>query len=198
MQAEHKYGNKTLYELFFHNRNLLVDIGAMVVAVAVLAGLANLTIPLWPVPITGQTFGIFLIAFFFGARKGAMTILLYILAGLIGIGVFASHSSGLKVLIGPTGGYIAGFLVAVYMIGRLIQKGYGRSRKSVLYCMVLGNLVIYALGLVVLWWHFPAAGVWGLLMMGVIPFLIGDAIKIAAAMLLFPYLWNKGQQIVRH
>jgi len=185
---------KTIYDLIFKQKNILIEIFLMGFAVILLAVSANITIPLWPVPITMQTFGIFLIAFFFGSRKGALTIMLYITAGLLGLGVFAGHKSGVTAVLGPTGGYILGFLIAVYAIGLMIEKGYGRTKSSVLLCMIIGNLIIYAFGLVGLWVFFGNVGLLKILTMGLFPFLIGDAIKIAAAIALFPFLWNASQK----
>lgn len=189
----HKH--KTVYETLFEHRNVFIDICMMVFSVVFLAFLANIQIPLWPVPITGQTFGIFLIAFFFGSRKGALTILLYILAGAAGIGVFAGHKSGIAAIMGPTIGYIFGFLVCVYVVGLLIEKGYGRTKKSVFICLVIGNFIIYFFGILGLWRYMGNVGLIKLLSLGVFPFLIGDALKILAAMPLFPLLWNKDKPI---
>jgi len=194
---EHIHKHRTLYESFFRHKNIFLDISMMLMAVVILALLSQLYIPLWPVPITGQTFGIFVIAFWFGSRKGALTTVLYILAGLVGFGVFAKHSSGLAVIIGPTGGYIFGFLVCAFFVGFLIEKGHGRTSKSIMGIMVLGNLIIYAFGLIGLWAHFPGMGLYKILMIGVIPFLIGDAIKIGAAVALFPVLWKGSERIAK-
>lgn len=187
--------HKTLYEAFFKQRNIFIDISMLLMGVISLAFLSQLVIPLWPVPITGQTFGIFLIAFWFGSKKGALTIGLYMLAGFLGFGVFAKQGSGLAVLIGPSGGYIFGFLVTVFLVGYFIEKGYGRTRKSILTIMVFGNLIIYTFGIIGLWANFPTVGLWKILMMGVIPFLIGDAVKIIAAVGLFPHLWKGAEKI---
>ena len=139
---EYAIKHKTLYESFFRQKNIFLDISMMLIAVVFLGILSNLYIPLWPVPITGQTLGIFLIAFWFGSRKGLVTLGLYTLAGIIGFSVFTQHKSGIAAITGPTGGYILGFLAAVFVVGYLIEKGYGRTKTSVLYCMILGNAII--------------------------------------------------------
>ena len=192
---EYSLRHKTLYESFFRRKNVFLDISMMLMAVVFLAFLSNLYIPLWPVPITGQTFGIFLIAFWFGSRKGLASIALYVLAGLIGFGVFAQHSFGIKVILGPTGGYILGFLASVFLVGYLIEKGYGRTKTSVLYCVAIGSGIIYIFGLIGLWIYFGNVGLWKILTMGLFPFLIGDAIKAVAAVALFPYLWKGSEKI---
>ena len=192
LNNELKY--KTIYDLIFRQKNIFIDLFLMSFAVILLAVSANITIPLWPVPITMQTFGIFLIAFFFGSKKGFLTISLYIMAGLLGFGVFAGQKAGMDAIIGPTGGYILGFLITVFIVGSMIEKGYGRTKTSVLLCMVIGNIIIYTIGLAGLWIFFGNVGLLKLLTMGLFPFLIGDSIKIAAAMALFPFLWNAGQK----
>lgn len=189
MEYLHKY--KTLYETFFEHRNIFKDICMIVLSVVFLAGLANIEIPLWPVPITMQTFGVFLVAFFFGSRKGFLTILAYILAGIVGFGVFAGHKSGIIALLGPTGGYLIGFLAMAFFVGLMIEKGYGRTKKSVLLCMLTGEVILYAFGLTGLWLYMGNIGVLKLLSIGLLPFLIGDALKVGAAMAFFPLLWKK-------
>ena len=186
--------NKTLYGTFFKYRNLLTDICLMGLAVALLALFANIRIPLWPVPITMQTFGVFLIAFFFGSKRGFTTILLYILTGLVGFGVFAGYKSGIATTLGPTGGYIIGFLAMAYFVGLMIEKGYGRTKKSILLCMIIGTAILYIFGLTGLWIYMGNIGLLKLLSYGFFPFIIGDSIKIAMAIGLFPYLWKAGEK----
>lgn len=187
--------NKTIYELITRQKSIFIDLTLMIFSVFILAALANIRIPLWPVPITFQTLGIFLIAFFFGSRKGTLTVLLYLIAGLIGFGVFAGYKSGIAALMGPTGGYLIGFIFTVFFIGYLIEKGYGKSRKSILICMVLGSLIIYTFGLIGLFVLFGNIGIINLLMIGVIPFLVGDILKIIIAVSLFPYIWDKSNKV---
>ncbi len=164
-------------------------------SVVMMAAFANIRIPLWPVPITMQTFGVFLVAFFFGSKKGLVSMFAYVLAGIAGLGVFAGYKAGMATLLGPTGGYILGFLAAVFVVGYMIEKGYGRTKKSVFKCMVIGNLIIYAFGLMGLKIFLGSITLWKLLMAGMIPFLIGDLIKIGAAVALFPYLWKGSEKL---
>jgi|TARA_Y100000310_G_C20562192_1_gene753610 biotin transport system substrate-specific component len=203
----HEIGNKTLYELIFKQRNILLDIALILFSVAFLGVMANIQIPLWPVPITMQTFGVFLIAFFFGSRKGAITLVAYLLAGLVGFGVFAGRSSGTEVFVkvkegivslGPSGGYIIGFIFAALVVGWLIEKGYGRTFKSVLGCMLVGEGVIYVFGLPWLWIALPHLTLWQLLMAGLIPFIVGDTLKALGAVALFPYLWKGAEKLANN
>jgi biotin transport system substrate-specific component len=187
--------NKTLYDLYFKSKNVFLDIFMVILSVAFLGIMANIRVPLWPVPITLQTFGVFAIAFFFGSRKGLLSILAYVLAGVVGFGVFAGYKSGMAAIMGPTGGYILGFLITVFVVGYLIEKGYGRNKKSVLLCMVIGNLIIYLFGVIGLRLYFAEFTWLKIIMIGVVPFLIGDAIKIIGAVALFPYLWKASEKI---
>jgi len=187
--------NKTLYELYFNSKSVFLDIFMVILSVAFLGIMANIRIPLWPVPITMQTFGVFAIAFFFGSRKGLLSILAYTLAGIVGFGVFAGYKSGMAAIMGPTGGYILGFLFAAFVVGYMIEKGYGRDKKSVLLCMVIGNLVIYLFGVIGLRLYFAEFTWLKIMMIGVVPFLIGDAIKIIGAVALFPFLWKGAEKL---
>ena len=187
--------NKTMYELIFKQRNVFLDIGMILVSVVLLGIMANIRIPLWPVPITMQTFGVFAIAFFFGSRKGALSILAYVLAGALGFGVFAGYSSGMAEIMGPSGGYILGFLFMAFFVGLAIEKGHGRTRKSMWAVMLIGEAILYLFGLAVLWLNFPTWSLWQVLMAGLIPFIIGDVLKIAGAAVLFPYLWKGSEKI---
>jgi len=189
--------HKTLYEILFKEKNLLLDVFMVLFSVVFLALMANIRVPLWPVPITMQTFGVFLIAFFFGSRKGFLSIMAYVLAGVVGFGVFAGYKSGMAAIMGPTGGYIVGFLGAAFVVGYMIEKGYGRTKKSVLLCMVVGNLVIYLFGIIGLRLFFADFTWLKILSVGLFPFLIGDGIKILGAVALFPYLWKGSEKLVK-
>jgi len=190
-----KIENKTIYEVLFKQRNIFLDIFMVLFSVAFMAVMANIRIPLWPVPITMQTFGVFLIAFFFGSRKGTVAILAYLVAGLVGFGVFAGYSSGWAPFIGPTGGYLVGFLFMVLIVGWMIEKGYGRTRKSILICMLLGEIVLYTFGLAGLWIYLGDVSLAKVLMLGFVPFIVGDTIKALGAAALFPYLWKGAEKI---
>ena len=191
----HEVKYKTLYEASFHQRNVFLDILMIAFSVVFLAAMANIRIPLWPVPITMQTFGVFTIAFFFGSLRGTVALIAYGLAGLLGLGVFAGFNSGLPVFIGPTGGYIVGFIFAAFAVGYLIEKGYGRTWKSVLLVLLVGEVIIYAFGLPWLAAALPSLTFFGVLKAGLIPFIIGDTIKALGAVALFPYLWKGAEKI---
>ncbi|MCS7087290.1 MAG: biotin transporter BioY, partial [Thermoflexales bacterium] len=144
------------------------------------------SIPLQPVPITGQTFGVLLAGAALGARRGALALLAYLAQGLIGLPFFAGGTSGMARLLGPTGGYLVGFVAAAALVGWLSERGWDRRFISTFAAMALGNLVIYALGAP---WLAQFVGWERALSAGVLPFLPGDAIKALLAALALPSAW---------
>lgn len=163
----------------------------VVLGIAVLAIAAKIRVPMWPVPITMGTFAVLTIGATYGARLGLVTILGYMLVGALGFDVFAGSSAeayGLTYMMGGTGGYLVGYVLATLALGALAARGWDRSIVWMGLALLLGNILIYAPGL--LWlgqiygWDQPILA-WGLT-----PFLIGDAIKLALAALLVPALWS--------
>ena len=150
-----------------------------------------------PVPITGQTFAVLLLAALLGSRRGVLCILTYLAEGLLGLPVFAQSKGGVVVFLGPTGGYLVGFVFAAWIVGALSERTWDRRVLSTVVAMVLGSVVIYACGLA---WLFCLAHVFakplssGVLAIGLYPFLVGDLLKIALAATLLPSGWK----IIRH
>ncbi|GAA4230030.1 biotin transport system substrate-specific component [Streptosporangium album] len=160
---------------------------ALVVGGAALTGLAaQLTFPMWPVPVTGQTFAVVLVGAALGMNRAVLSMALYMLVGIAGVPWFQGGTSGFG---GATFGYVIGFIAAAAIVGKLAERGGDRTVLRTVGTMVLGNLTIYAFGLPVL------MAVTGLdlgkaLAAGVIPFLAGDALKIAVAAGLLPAAWK--------
>ncbi|GGK69025.1 biotin biosynthesis protein BioY [Planomonospora parontospora subsp. parontospora] len=160
---------------------------ALVVGGAALTGLAaQLAFPMWPVPVTGQTFAVVLVGAALGMNRAALSMALYMLVGIAGVPWFAGGASGFG---GPTFGYVLGFIAAAALVGRLAERGGDRTVARTVGTMVLGNLTIYAFGLPVLIATL-GLGLGEALAAGVIPFLVGDAIKIAVAAGLLPAAWK--------
>jgi len=140
---------------------------------------AFLAIPIGPVPIVLQNMFVYLAGLLLGARWGLASVGVYLLAGACGLPVFAGGLGGLGRLIGPTGGYLIGYLPTVFLIGKISKRIYPQMVYDVL-AMICGTLVLYACG--VSWLKIvsgmPSAKA---LAVGMYPFLIGDALKIAAA-----------------
>ena len=140
---------------------------------------AFLAIPIGPVPIVLQNMFVYLAGLLLGGRWGLASVGVYLLAGACGLPVFAGGLGGISRFIGPTGGYLIGYLPAVYLIGKIAQKANPRVVSDVL-AMICGTLVLYACGvswLKIVTGMSPAKA----LALGMVPFLIGDALKIAAA-----------------
>lgn len=160
----------------------------LVVAGSVLiALLAQLEIPLQPVPITGQTFGVLLVGALLGSRLGAVTVLTYLAWGAIGLPVFAGGISGLAHLVGPTGGYLVGFVGAAFLVGWLAEHGWDRRILTTAVAMLLGTILIYLPGIA---WLSRFVGWDRVLELGLAPFVLGDLLKVALAALALPLAWT--------
>jgi biotin transport system substrate-specific component len=163
----------------------LIAIGAVLIFAS-----ARISIPVpgSPVPITGQTFGVLLVGGALGFRRGLMSIGLYVLIGLIGLPFFAENKGGVSVIVGATGGYVVGFLIAGSLVGRLAELGWDRRIIGALGAMAIGNIVIYLVGvpwLMAVAQYDLATGI----SKGLTPFLLGDAIKLILAAGAFPVAW---------
>jgi biotin transport system substrate-specific component len=149
---------------------------------------AQVAIPLWPVPVTGQTFAVLMIAALLGCRRGCFAVLAYITEGAAGLPVFAHGKAGFAVLSGPTAGYLVGFIAAAYIVGLLAEKGWDRRIGTTVLAMVLGNIAIYAFGLL---WLCCLMGInRTVLTEGLYPFILGDLLKIVLAAILLPTGWK--------
>lgn len=151
---------------------------------------AKLQIPFWPVPMTMQTFAVLVIGMGLGARLGGATVALYLAEGALGLPVFAGTPEkgiGFAYLIGPTGGYLLGFLVSAALLGWLAERGWDRHIGSTLAAMALGSALIFACGLA---WLGPLIGFTKAVQFGLLPFLPGAALKIALAAVLLPGIWR--------
>jgi len=149
---------------------------------------AQVYIATTPVPLTGQTFGVLVAGGALGFRRGAASVLLYVLLGLVGLPFFAGRDAGIDVILGPTGGYLIGFILAGALVGRLAELGWDRHIGGSFGAMILGEVVIYAIGLP---WLMASLSltVGQTIAVGLTPFLLWDAMKIGAAALLFPTAW---------
>lgn len=160
---------------------------------AVTAGLAQISInlPFTPVPITLQTMGALLAGSALGARKGLLSQLVYALAGLVGLPVFASGAGGASHIFGATGGYILGFIAAGYLAGLLAERGWDRSGRVIL-GMALADAVIFLFGLA---WLIPFVGIGQVVALGLLPFIPGEVVKIAGASGALPLAWKVTRKV---
>ena len=150
-----------------------------------LAAQVAIPLPFTPVPLTLQTFAVLLAGAALGSLRGVLAMSLYAVAGIAGVPWFAEGSSGFAM---PSFGYILGFIVAAGIVGRIAERGATLTVWRTAGLMVLGNLVIYAVG--VTWLKYAIDSTWATaLQLGVAPFLIGDVVKIALAAGLLPLTW---------
>jgi len=171
----------------------------VLVGIAALAISAKIAIPMWPVPITMGTFAVLTLGAAYGPRLGLVTILGYMLVGVAGFDVFAGSSAekfGLSYMMGGTGGYLVGYVLATLALGFAARAGWDRSFGKMALAMLAGNALIYIPGLAWLAAIYPDAGSTQILAWGITPFLVGDALKLALAALMVPALW-KGLEKLR-
>ncbi len=149
---------------------------------------AQLSIPLpfTPVPLSGQTFGVLLSGALLGSRRGAAAMVVYLLEGASGLPVFALGHAGWPVLLGPTGGYLLACPFAAFSVGRLAELGWDRSFWRAAAAMFLGEVIIYAVALP---WLAYFVGAGRVVALGLLPFIVGDTIKLLLAAALLPSGW---------
>lgn len=155
--------------------------------VIALAAQVAVRLPFTPVPITGQTFAVLLTGALLGSRLGALALLFYLLEGVAGLPVFAGGSAGPGQLVGPTGGYLIGFVLAAFAVGWLAERKWDRSFGSAVVAMLAGEVLIYACGLVWLSKFVPGGS---LVSAGLLPFVVGDVAKLLVAAAAMPVGWK--------
>ncbi|MGH7740918.1 MAG: biotin transporter BioY [Candidatus Eiseniibacteriota bacterium] len=166
-------------------QNLLLVVLASLLTAA--AAQIAFPVPFSLVPITGQTFAVLLSGAVLGPRRAFVAQFLYLVEGAGGLPFFAGGAGGAAFLAGPTGGYLIAFPFAAALTGWLCARGWDRHILSMFAAMLIGSMVIFALGLAVLSRFVPAPG---LLAAGLLPFIPGDLIKAAAAALAVPAAWR--------
>jgi biotin transport system substrate-specific component len=151
---------------------------------------AKVQVPLWPVPISMQTFVVLCLGAALGSRLGTATVLLYLAEGAAGLPVFAGTPEkgiGLAYMAGPTGGYLAGFVVAAFVTGKLAERGFDRSIWKLAAAMALGHVLILGLGFA---WLSQFVGIDKAWALGVVPFYLATVIKTALGALALPTMWS--------
>ena len=160
---------------------------ALVVGFSLLTALAaQVVIPLYPVPITGQTFAVLLAGALLGPRLGALAMFAYLFEGASGLPFFRGGGAGVAYMTGATGGYLLSYPVAAYAVGLLAERGWDRRYLSAAAAMLLGSLIILACGWL---WLSRFVGAEQAFRLGVARFVVGDAIKIALAAAALPAGW---------
>jgi biotin transport system substrate-specific component len=150
---------------------------------------AKIQVPFWPVPMTMQTYVVLVLGAMFGARLGAATVLLYLAQGAMGLPVFAGTPEkglGLAYMMGPTGGYLIGFVAAAWVIGLLAERGWDRSIVRLMVAMAIGHAIIFAFGVT---WLAQLVGWNKAWMLGVAPFYAATVFKTALGAFTLPAIW---------
>ncbi|MEO6463854.1 MAG: biotin transporter BioY [Candidatus Eisenbacteria bacterium] len=163
---------------------------AMIVAGSAVVGLAaqfEVRLPFTPVPMTAQPFAVLLVGALLGARRGALAMLTYLGEGVLGLPVFAGGAAGVAPLLGPSGGYLVGFVPAAFVTGALAERGWDRRILSTWAAMALGSTMLFLCGLP---WLAQFVGWDKVLAAGFYPFVLGDVIKQVLAALALPGAWK--------
>lgn len=173
---------RTFSALWWLYQSMTVLAGSVLIA---MCAQAEIILPFSPVPITGQTFGVLVTAALLGRIRATAAMLAYLAEGISGLPVFAGGAAGAAYLLGPTGGYLMGFMPAAFLIGFLSDHSWDRNLGLTLLSMTLGSMVLLSCGVL---WLGVYTGWEHVLNLGFYPFVAGDLFKIALAALLLPSL----------
>jgi len=167
---------KTVHQAFF-------------IALIIMGAYMSIRLPLSPVPIVLADFFIMLAGLFLGLKHGLLVVLIYLMLGIIGFPVFSNGGAGLGFFLGPTGGFLIGYLLLVIIIGALNQKETFRPMNFI-FAMLLGNVLLFTTGII--WLKISLDLTWhGAFVGGLLPFLPGTAIKIIAAVPIGKLFWHR-------
>jgi len=162
---------------------IVVICGSLLVA---LSAQLKVYLPFSPVPITAQTFAVLVLGILIGSRRGALTMLAYLVEGVLGLPVFAA-GIGPSAILGPTGGFLVGFVAAAFVVGRLAEMGWDRRISTAIAAMVTGEVVLYAFGV---GWLAMLTDVKTAVVIGLYPFIAGDVLKVIIAAAVLPGAWK--------
>jgi len=165
----------------YYKNILLIIFGTLLLAVS-----SKIQVPFWPVPMTMQTFVVFIIGMSYGWRLASATLIAYLIEGAVGLPVFAK-GGGLLYLMGPTAGYLYGMTLAAGVMGFIAEHGYAKSYIKCLIPLLLGTFIIFVLGVGYLG---SVIGYDKALAAGLYPFIPSEFFKIALAIALIPSIWK--------
>jgi len=154
-----------------------------------IGGYIRIPLPFNPVPITLQTIFIYLAGSILGGYLSSLSQLVYLLMGIVGLPIFSGGTSGFLVLNGPTGGYLVGFIVGALVIGKLVEIRKDRGFLWFLACMIAGTVTIYLFGVIQLM-NWAEIDLGQAVIMGVLPFIFGDLVKIFVAAYVAQRVWR--------
>jgi biotin transport system substrate-specific component len=177
---------QTLVDTLLPRKSIARDVIVVLGFAAFIALSAQVSIPLPFVPITGQTLAVFLAALALGSRLGSLSVLAYLGYAAVGLPVLAEGKTLFPTILGPTGGFIVGFVLAAFALGWLADRGWSRSLMLVFAGMLVASFVLYVPGLL---WLSKFVGA-KTLEYGLYPFIAGDAVKAVLVALLLPAAWR--------
>lgn len=181
-------GQPTLADRIF-SRGIVTDLVLVSAGAALVSIAAQVAVPIWPVPITMQTFAVLLVGSSLGALRGSLSMVLYMTLGIFGLPVFSDASSGITVILGPTGGYIVGFVFAAAFIGWLAQRSWDRKILRSILGFFGGTVITFAIGLP--WLAYTLSlSLEQTLHAGLYPFIIGGIAKSLLAAGIITASWR--------
>jgi biotin transport system substrate-specific component len=185
------YSATTLRRALVTRQTLTSQLGLVLGGVVFIAAIAQISLPIpgSPVPVTGQTLATLLLGSAYGASLGFTTFATYLAIGAVGVPFFAHGAHGFHVITGATGGYLVGMLLASALTGALAGRSWDQKISTVIPTMIAGNLLTFTCGLT--WLHHVAGQSWSwTIEKGLIPFLLGEVIKIGIASTALPVVWH--------
>lgn len=184
-------------------RAVAVDIALVIAGAAFVAALAQVEVPLWPVPITGQTLAVVVVGAALGARRGAFALFTYLLAGLAGLPVFAGFTGTIAAVAKPSFGFIIGFVFAAFVAGWFAERAWDRRPALAFVGFAAASVIPFLFGVPYMAFILNAVlgqglSVDAIIAAGVTPFIVGGLVKAALAALLVPAAWAGVRAMERH
>ncbi|PQO24964.1 biotin transporter BioY [Rhodobacteraceae bacterium WD3A24] len=179
----------TLSHALLGHQTLLRQAGLVIAGSALVAGAAQVSVPMIPVPMSLQTLAVSLIGLTYGARLAAITLLVYLAEGALGLPVFSNGAAGLAYLMGPTGGFLVGFVLMAFLTGWLVERGLGQGIARLFLAALVPAMLLYLPGVAWLTLVTPL-DLSGAASAGALPFVLGDIVKSAVAALIIAGGWE--------
>jgi len=183
-----------LADALVRRRSVVTDIALILAGTLLVALLAQVEVPLWPVPVTGQTLGVIIVGATLGSWRGATSLLVYMGAGLAGAPIFASFTGGPLAVLKPSFGFIIGFVFAAFLAGWLAERNWDKKFWLALLGFILASIVPFVFGvpyLAVVLGNMGLDNSFGAVMAaGVTPFIVGGVVKALIAAIAIPLAWK--------
>jgi len=184
-------------------RAAAVDAALVAVGAALVAALAQVEVPLWPVPVTGQTLGVVVVGAALGARRGAAALVTYLVAGLAGLPVFAGFTGSIAAVAKPSFGFIIGFVFAAFVAGWFAERAWDRKPVLAFVGFAAASVIPFLFGVPYMAFILNTVlganlGFEAIIAAGVTPFIVGGIVKAALAAVLVPAAWAGVRAVERH